>query len=135
MSEKEYKEKCNNMFAQNSILLHRIDELEKDKEWLDNTNNEQTKVILQLNEQIEKMQQDQKTAFWKGMRHFANAIKKYDSKNGAATDYLEHTVNIVLNHEACKFCKHRKTKKLTGDKTGYLCDRRVCTGICFEGKE
>lgn len=32
-----------------------IEELKKDKEWLDNTNNEQTKVILQLNDQIEKM--------------------------------------------------------------------------------
>lgn len=30
-------------------------ELQKDKEWLDNTNNEQTKVILELQEQIEKM--------------------------------------------------------------------------------
>lgn len=30
-------------------------ELKKDKEWLDNTNNEQTEVILKLNEQIEKM--------------------------------------------------------------------------------
>lgn len=30
-------------------------ELKKDKEYLDNTNNEQTEVILKLNEQIEKM--------------------------------------------------------------------------------
>ena len=30
-------------------------ELKKDKEWLDDTNNEQTEVILKLNEQIEKM--------------------------------------------------------------------------------
>lgn len=31
------------------------EELRKDKEWLDNTNNEQTLVILKLQEQIEKM--------------------------------------------------------------------------------
>lgn len=30
-------------------------ELKKDKEWLDNINNEQTKIILELQEQIEKM--------------------------------------------------------------------------------
>ena len=30
-------------------------ELKKDKEWLDNTNNEQTEVILKLQAQIEKM--------------------------------------------------------------------------------
>lgn len=30
-------------------------ELKKDKEWLDNTNNEQTIVILELQAQIEKM--------------------------------------------------------------------------------
>lgn len=39
--------------------LHHIEkenaELKKDKEWLDNTNNEQTEVILQLQAQIEKM--------------------------------------------------------------------------------
>lgn len=78
MSEKEYKEKCNNMFAQNSILLHRIDELE---------------------EQIEKMKNDQKTAFIKGVRHFAKAMKKYDQTEGAWTDYFEHTVDTVLKRE------------------------------------
>lgn len=31
------------------------EELKKDKEYLDNTNNEQTEVILKLSEQIEKM--------------------------------------------------------------------------------
>lgn len=86
-------------------------ELKAQIEQLSNDNHVLKTAFITQQEQIEKMQQDQKTAFWKGMRHFANAIKKYDSKNGAATDYLEHTVNIVLNHEACKFCKHRKTKK------------------------
>lgn len=41
-------------------------ELEKDKEWLDNTNNEQTKVIIDLQEQIDQLSNDNhvlKTAF------------------------------------------------------------------------
>ncbi len=37
--EKEYKEKCNNMFAQNTILLHRIDELEGQIEKMKNCKN------------------------------------------------------------------------------------------------
>lgn len=37
---------------ENAELKAKIEELKKDKEWLDNTNNEQTKVILKLNEQI-----------------------------------------------------------------------------------
>lgn len=41
-------ERCNELEKENA-------ELKKDKEWLDNTNNEQTKVILKLQEQIEKM--------------------------------------------------------------------------------
>lgn len=40
------------------------EELKKDKEWLDNTNNEQTKVILQLNEQIEKMKNCKNCKNW-----------------------------------------------------------------------
>lgn len=38
-----------------NLQNQRLNELKKDKEWLDNTNNEQTEVILKLNEQIEKM--------------------------------------------------------------------------------
>lgn len=38
-----------------SILEEQYEELKKDKEYLDKVNNEQTEVILKLNEQIEKM--------------------------------------------------------------------------------
>lgn len=57
------------------------------------------KTIEELEAQIEKMKNDQKTAFIKGMRHFAKAVKKYDQTEGACTDYLEHTVNTVLIRE------------------------------------
>ena len=33
-------------------------ELKKDKEWLDNTNNEQTRVILELQEHIREVEND-----------------------------------------------------------------------------
>lgn len=64
-SEKDEKEneqlKCD-LYNTDANLQHITIELEKenaelkkDKEWLDNTNNEQTEVILELQEQIEKM--------------------------------------------------------------------------------
>lgn len=45
----------NNWFLSYNEVIKENAELKKDKEWLDNTNNEQTEVILKLNEQIEKM--------------------------------------------------------------------------------
>ena len=38
-----------------------------------------------------------KTAYIKGIRTMANALKDYDRTNGAWTDYFEHTVEEVLN--------------------------------------
>lgn len=73
MSEKEYKEKTENMFIKNTVLINENEALKKeneelkaDKEWLDNTNNEQTVVILKLQQQIEQLSNDNyvlKTAF------------------------------------------------------------------------
>lgn len=37
-----------------------------------------------------------KTAYIKGIRTMANALKDYDRTNGAWTDYFEHTVEEVL---------------------------------------
>lgn len=56
-------------------------------------------ITEKYSDQIEKMKNDQKTAFIKGMRHFAKAMKKYDQTEGAWTDYFEHTVDTVLNRE------------------------------------
>lgn len=55
MSEKEYKEKCNNMFAQNSILLHRIDKLENQNKTILKDNDNLNEWIDELKAQIEKM--------------------------------------------------------------------------------
>ena len=38
-----------------------------------------------------------KTAYIKGIRTMANALKDYDRTDGAWTDYFEHTVDEVLN--------------------------------------
>jgi hypothetical protein len=38
-----------------------------------------------------------KTAYIKGIRTMANALKDYDRTDGAWTDYFEHTVDNVLN--------------------------------------
>lgn len=54
--EKEYNDKC---LAQKieyiKELKEEIAELKKDKEWLENTDKEQTELILKLYEQIDKM--------------------------------------------------------------------------------
>ena len=52
----------------------------------------------ELQEQIEKMKSDSKTAYIKGIRTMANALKKYDREEGAWTDYFEHTVDKVLKN-------------------------------------
>lgn len=43
-----------------------------------------------------------KTAYLKGMRHIANALKDYNRVEGAWTDYFEHSVDIVLKRELNK---------------------------------
>ena len=47
---------------------------------------------------IEKMESDSKTAYIKGIRTMANALKEYDRTDGAWTDYFEHTVDKVLKN-------------------------------------
>ena len=54
--------------------------------------------ISNLKEQIEKIKSDSKTAYIKGIRTMANALKKYDREEGAWTDYFEHTVDKVLKN-------------------------------------
>lgn len=44
-----------------------------------------------------------KTAYRKGMRHMAKALKDYDRTDGAWTDYFEHTVDKVLQREQLDF--------------------------------
>lgn len=47
----------------------------------------------------EKLKHQLKTAYRKGLRHFAKALKDYDRTDGAWTDYFEHTVDEVLQKE------------------------------------
>ena len=54
--------------------------------------------ISELEAQIEKMKSASKTAYIKGIRTMANALKKYDREEGAWTDYFEHTVDKVLKN-------------------------------------
>ena len=70
---------CNRMEIQEDVLKLRIE-------------NEQ------LKKQIEKMKSDSKTAYIKGIRTMANALKEYDRTDGAWTDYFEHTIDKVLKN-------------------------------------
>lgn len=56
-----------------------------------------------LKEETEGLKTELKTAYRKGMRHMAKALKDYDRKFGAWTDYFEHTVDTVLQKEQVAF--------------------------------
>ena len=55
--------------------------------------------IAEHDKQLTKAKEDCKTAYIKGMRHLAKALKYYDRTEGACTDYFEHTVDKVLKRE------------------------------------
>lgn len=61
------------------------------------------KVEKQLREENAKLKEKLKTAYRKGMRHMAKALKDYDRTDGAWTDYFEHTVDKVLQREQLDF--------------------------------
>ena len=59
--------------------------------------------LAQALEENAKLKTELKTAYRKGMRHMAKALKDYDRKFGAWTDYFEHTVDAVLQKEQVSF--------------------------------
>lgn len=95
----ELKEQNKTILEDNDTLNKWIDELKAQIENYKLSENESKEIVAELKEQNEKMKNDQKTAFIKGMRHFAKAMKKYDQTEGAWTDYFEHTIDTVLNRE------------------------------------
>jgi hypothetical protein len=59
--------------------------------------------LAQALEENTKLKTELKTAYRKGMRHMAKALKDYDRRFGAFTDYFEHTVDTVLQKEQVAF--------------------------------
>ena len=59
--------------------------------------------IKSLKEENAELKESLKTAYKKGMRHMAKALKDYDRTEGAWTDYFEHTVDKVLQREQVDF--------------------------------
>lgn len=57
----------------------------------------------ELEKENAELKEKLKTAYRKGMRHMAKALKDYDRTNGAWTDYFEHTVDKVLQREQLDF--------------------------------
>ena len=53
----------------------------------------------ELEKENAELKKQLKTAYIKGMRHMAKALKDYDRIDGAWTDYFEHTVDKVLQKE------------------------------------
>ena len=62
-----------------------------------------TKVTKELEKENAELKEELKTAYRKGMRHMAKALKDYDRTDGAWTDYFEHTVDTVLQREQVTF--------------------------------
>ena len=93
---------------------NKISDLEKENAELRNSGftvssmtEQQLKVALEKGEQLEKenaeLKEKLKTAYRKGMRHMAKALKDYDRTDGIWTDYFEHTVDNVLQREQLDF--------------------------------
>jgi len=59
--------------------------------------------IAELEKENAELKGKLKTAYRKGMRHMAKALKDYDRTDGAWTDYFEHTVDKVLQREQLDF--------------------------------
>ena len=59
--------------------------------------------LAQALEENANLKTELKTAYRKGMRHMAKALKDYDRRFGAFTDYFEHTVDTVLQREHVTF--------------------------------
>lgn len=59
--------------------------------------------LAQALEEVAKLKIELKTSYRKGMRHMAKALKDYDRRFGAYTDYFEHTVDTVLQKEQVVF--------------------------------
>ena len=59
--------------------------------------------LVLLQEENAELKENLKTAYRKGMRHMANALKDYDRTDGVWTDYFEHTVDKVLQREQLDF--------------------------------
>lgn len=57
----------------------------------------------ELEKENAELKENLKTAYRKGMRHMAKALKDYDRTDGAWTDYFEHTVDKVLQREQLDF--------------------------------
>lgn len=110
-------------------------ELEKDKEYLDNTNNEQTKVILELQAQIEQLKGQvellsEKVGFWEEQTKLKEEqIEEYDRLtifDIARTDELQEQIEKM---KCCGNCKNKKGWK--GEKPCLDCKYN----LFGEGKE
>ena len=115
-------------FCTSCNLEKENEELKKDKEWLDNTNNEQTKVILGLQEQIEKYKTEKeyydnlchkKTVecddLRKGINQFQSDNEKFIKKIAELHDKLEKVSEWVKEQEhpdGCIDCSYSDTEKL-----------------------
>ena len=81
----------------------KITELEKACDETQELLDKQIEATYKLDKENAELKEKLKTAYRKGMRHMAKALKDYDRTDGAWTDYFEHTVDKVLQREQLDF--------------------------------
>lgn len=79
------------------------EDIQKNSEHWYNKYKDAEKCIATLEKENAELKEELKTAYRKGMRHMAKALKDYDRTDGAWTDYFEHTVDKVLQREQLEF--------------------------------
>ena len=105
----------------------RVEELEKACEETQELLDKQIEATYKLDKENAELKEKLKTAYRKGMRHMAKALKDYDRTDGAWTDYFEHTVDKVLQIEQVHFEEYgtlaeqlTKAKELLKESMNYL---------------
>ena len=96
------------------IICKNLADLEKENAELKEKLKEELKTIADkdlsfvarfdaLEKENAELRENLKTAYRKGMRHMAKALKDYDRTDGFYTDYFEHSVDKVLQREQLEF--------------------------------
>lgn len=113
MTKEEIQKNSEHWYNKYKDAEKRIAELEAEvKEWKDkadlwcktaNLKDHNIMINKELEQENAELKEELKTAYRKGMRHMAKALKDYDRTDGAWTDYFEHTVDKVLQREQLEF--------------------------------
>lgn len=90
-------------------ILKDNEELKKDKEWLDNTNNEQTKVILELQERIREVENDSNNCehwSYERIKELEQQVEQLSNDNHVLKTSFITQQEQIEKMRCCGNCKH-----------------------------